>query len=39
MKSQFDILYVVVDPATQKTEYVTEDRLIAEIQYEKSYDV
>ena len=39
MNSLFDIAYVVIDPATQKTEFETEDRLIAEIHYEKGYTV
>jgi len=39
MNTHFDITYEVVDPATQKTEFVVADRLIAEIQYEKGYTV
>jgi hypothetical protein len=39
MISQFDIFYEVVNPGTQKTELVTEDRFIAEVQYEKGYTV
>ena len=39
MNSHFDITYEVVDPATQKTEYVVADRLIADIQYNKGYTV
>jgi hypothetical protein len=39
MDSQFDIFYEVVDPATQKIGFVTQDRFIAEIQYEKGYTV
>ena len=39
MKTQFDEFYEVVNPATQKTEFVTQDRFIAETQYEKGYTV
>jgi hypothetical protein len=39
MNSQFDIFYEVVHPGTQKTEFVTEDRYMAEILYEKGYTV
>jgi len=39
MDSQFDIFYEVVDPASQETEFVTEDRFIAETHYEKGYSV
>jgi hypothetical protein len=39
MNSQFDIFYEVVDPFTEKTEFVTEDRYMAEILYEKGYTV
>ena len=39
MISQFDVFYEIVNPATQETEFVTEDRLIAEHHYEKGYTV
>ena len=32
MNSQFEIAYVVIDPVTQKTLFITEDRQIAEHQ-------
>ncbi|MDR0327237.1 MAG: hypothetical protein LBI05_02965, partial [Planctomycetaceae bacterium] len=34
-----DEFYEVVDPVTQKTEFVTRDRFIAETHYEKGYTV
>ena len=37
--SLFDIFYEVVNPATQKTDFVTEDRFIAETHYERGYTV
>jgi len=39
METQFFITYEVVDPTTQKTDFVTEDRYIAEHHYEKGYTV
>ena len=39
MESQFDVFYEVVNPVTQKNEFVTEDRFIAETHYEKGYNV
>jgi len=39
MNSQFDIFYEVVNPATQETDFVTQDRFIAERHYEKGYTV
>ena len=39
MFSQFDVFYEVVNPATQETDFVTEDRFIAEHHYEKGYTV
>jgi len=39
MISHFDIFYEVVNPATQETDFVTEDRYIAEHHYEKGYIV
>jgi hypothetical protein len=39
MESHFFITYVVVDPATQETDFITEDRYIAEHHYGKGYTV
>jgi hypothetical protein len=39
MISQFDIFYEVVDPITQETVFVTEDRYIAEHHYGEGYTV
>jgi len=39
MNSYFGITYEIVDPVTQKTEFIVSDRLIAKIQYEKGYTV
>ena len=39
MISHFDVFYEVVNPATQETDFVTEDRFIAERHYEKGYAV
>ena len=39
MISHFDIFYEVVNPATQETDFVTEDRYVAKHHYEKGYTV
>ena len=39
MNSQFDIFYEVVEPGSQKTEFITQDRFIAETQYAEGYTV
>jgi hypothetical protein len=39
MNSEFDIFFEVIDPVTQETDFVTEDRFIAETHYEEGYTV